>query len=235
MSDRPHVLLSCAMSIDGCIDDTSDERLLLSSPEDFDRVDAVRADSDAILIGANTIRRDNPRLIVHSEARRTGRTARGLPPCPLKVTITASGLDPASKFFQTGSDKLVYCPASAASKISDDLGCLATVVGIDDPSNLAGLLDDLGQRGIRRLMVEGGSTVHTQFLSQDLADELHVVVAPFFVGQPDAPHFANPARYPQNASRRMSLQEVRQLGDVVLLRYQARPAQHATEPATHPV
>lgn len=223
MTLRPHVLLSCAMSIDGCIDDTSDQRLLLSSPEDFDRVDAVRAASDAILVGANTIRRDNPRLIVYSEERRADRAARGLPEYPVKVTVTTSGLDPALKFFNTGGDKLVYCPAPAASKIRDDLGHLATVTGLDDLSDFSALLDDLGQRSICRLVVEGGSTIHTQFLSQDLADELHLAIAPFLVGQPDAPHFTNPASYPQNAARRMALEETRQLGDVAVLRYLARP------------
>lgn len=91
MPTRPYVLLSCAMSVDGYIDDASPERLLLSNPEDFDRVDAVRAESDAILIGATTLRRDNPRLLVNSPERRAERMARGLPAYPLKVTVTASG------------------------------------------------------------------------------------------------------------------------------------------------
>ena len=65
MTSRPYVLLSCAMSVDGYIDDTNPQRLLLSNKADFDRVDQVRAESDAILIGATTLRRDNPRLIVN--------------------------------------------------------------------------------------------------------------------------------------------------------------------------
>ena len=70
MSDRPYVLLSCAMSIDGYIDDASNTRLLMSNDADFDRVDEVRAGCDAILVGANTIRRDNPRLMVRAEVGR---------------------------------------------------------------------------------------------------------------------------------------------------------------------
>ncbi|WP_026412881.1 dihydrofolate reductase family protein [Actinomadura oligospora] len=54
------MLLSCAASVDGYIDDATEERLLLSNDEDFDRVDDVRASVDAILVGANTIRKDNP-------------------------------------------------------------------------------------------------------------------------------------------------------------------------------
>src|SRR5215469_2110283 len=102
MAQRPYVLLSVATSIDGHIDDTSPDRLLLSNAEDFDRVDQVRAESDAILIGATTIRRDNPRLIVNSEARREARAQNGLPPYPVKVTVTGSGIDPGYKFFHTG-------------------------------------------------------------------------------------------------------------------------------------
>ena len=57
---RPYTILSCAVSLDGYLDDTSDRRLILSNTADLDRVDAVRADSDAILVGATTIRRDDP-------------------------------------------------------------------------------------------------------------------------------------------------------------------------------
>src|SRR4249919_3353262 len=88
MSDRPYTLLSCSMSIDGYLSGASDDRLLLSNDADFDRVDAVRAECDAILVGAMTVRRDNPRLLVRSEARREERAARGLPESPIKVTVT---------------------------------------------------------------------------------------------------------------------------------------------------
>jgi 5-amino-6-(5-phosphoribosylamino)uracil reductase len=79
--------------------------------------------------------------------------------------------------------------------------------------------EDLSTRGVRRLMVEGGGTVHTQFLTDDLADELQLVVAPFFVGDSRAPRFVRDGRFPWNPDRRATLAEVRQLGDVVLLRY----------------
>ncbi|MEN3356994.1 MAG: hypothetical protein V7637_976, partial [Mycobacteriales bacterium] len=115
----PYVLLSCAMSVDGYIDDTSAERLLLSNAEDFDRVDAVRADSDAILIGAAALRRDNPRLLVNSELRRAARVARGLPEYPLKVTVTGSGdLDPALRFWHHGGEKAVYCPDAVVARVA---------------------------------------------------------------------------------------------------------------------
>ena len=79
--------------------------------------------------------------------------------------------------------------------------------------------EDLYARGVRRLMVEGGGTVHTQFLTADLADELHLVVAPFFVGDPRGRRFVGDGRFPWNPDRRADLVDVRRLGDVVLLRY----------------
>ncbi len=78
MRERPYTLLSCCVSLDGYIGNTA-SRLLLSNDADFDRVDAVRASCDAILVGATTVRTDNPRLLVRSEARREERAARGIP------------------------------------------------------------------------------------------------------------------------------------------------------------
>lgn len=221
----PYVLLSCAMSVDGYIDDTSADRLLLSNADDFDRVDALRADCDAILIGAGTMRRDNPRLLVNPVARRAARVARGLPEHPLKVTVTGSGdVDPGLRFWHCGGEKLVYCPDGTISKLRHRLGRLATVVGTGDEVDLTRVLADLAGRGVRRLLVEGGSRLHTQFLTAGLVDEIHLAVAPFFVGQPDAPRFVGAGVFPNDPRHRMTLTEVRAVGDVALLRYLPRRA-----------
>lgn len=220
MTVRPYVLLSCATSIDGYIDDTTQQRLILSNQADLDRVDEVRAGSDAIMIGAETMRRDNPRLLVNSPERRAAREARGLPAYPLKVTMTRSGnLDPGLKFWHHGGEKVVYCPAGVAKKVREQLGDLADVVGLDDSADLEAMLGDLWQRGVRRLMVEGGGTIHTQFLQADLVDEIQLAVAPFFLGDPAAPRFVNPGAFPDGPSRRMELTEVQPVGDVAILRY----------------
>jgi 5-amino-6-(5-phosphoribosylamino)uracil reductase len=216
----PYVLLSCAMSVDGYIDDTSPERLLLSGPEDFDRVDAVRAESDAILVGARTLRRDNPRLIVASPERRGARIARGLAEYPLKVTLTGSGdLDPQLRFWHHGGEKAVFCPDGAVERARASLGGLATVTGTGERLDLPVMLACLAERGVGRLMVEGGSSVHTQFLTAGLADEIQLAVAPVFVGQPGAPRFTGEGVFPPG---RMVLAEARAVGDVALLRYLPR-------------
>jgi 5-amino-6-(5-phosphoribosylamino)uracil reductase len=103
MPDRPYTLLSCGMSIDGYLGAATPRRLALSNDADFDRVDALRATCDAILVGAATVRNDNPRLLVRSQTRRDERTARGLAPSPIKVTVTdRAELDACADFFTTG-------------------------------------------------------------------------------------------------------------------------------------
>ncbi|WP_063044148.1 dihydrofolate reductase family protein [Nocardia pseudovaccinii] len=227
MTRRPYVLLSVAVSVDGYIDDASPERLKLSNAADFDRVDQVRAESDAILIGAQTLRRDNPRLLVDSADRRAVRVAAGKPEYPLKIAVSARGdLDPELRFWHHGGDKLVYTTHAGAAKLGDRLAGLAEVVPLGADIDLAALLDDLGRRGIARLMVEGGTRIHTQFLAADLADELQMAVAPIVVGHAAAPRFLGPASYPV---RRMHLADITRIGDIALLRYLPRESEEQTD------
>jgi 5-amino-6-(5-phosphoribosylamino)uracil reductase len=221
VAERPYTLLSCGMSLDGYLDSASDERLILSNDADLDRVDSVRAECDAILVGAATVRNDNPRLLVRKQERREERVSRGLKPSPLKVTVTCRGrLDPYARFFATGdSEKLVYCSSSAVAAARSRLSGVATIVDGGSRVSMRRMSEDLHDRGVRRLMVEGGGTIHTQFLTDDLADELHLVVAPFFVGDSRAPRFVGDGRFPWNPDRHARLAEVRRIGDVVLLRY----------------
>jgi len=224
MSDRPYTMLSCSVSLDGYLGDRT-PRLALSNDADFDRVDEMRASCDAIMVGGVTVRTDNPRLLVRSEERREQRAARGLAPSPMKITVTSRGdLDAESNFFTTGdAEKLVYTSRARVADARRRLGPVATVVDSGRRVRMRWLCEDLGDRGVGRLMVEGGGVVHTQFLADDLADELQLVVAPFFVGDSTAPRFVTDGRFPWNADRRATLAEVRQIGDVVLLRYALSP------------
>jgi 5-amino-6-(5-phosphoribosylamino)uracil reductase len=221
VAERPYTLLSCGMSIDGYLDSATRTRLTLSNDIDLDRVDAVRASCDAILVGAATVRNDNPRLLVRSHARRAERVASGRYSSPMKVTVTGrAGLDACSDFFTTGdSPKLVYCTSATVSEARDRLEHVATVIDGGQPVDMRRMSEDLFTRGVQRLMVEGGGLVHTQFLTADLADELHLVIAPFFVGESAARRFVGDGRFPWNPDRRATLAEVRRIGDVVLLRY----------------
>jgi 5-amino-6-(5-phosphoribosylamino)uracil reductase len=231
--DRPYTLLSCSMSMDGYLDDASGGRLQLSNAADFDRVDAERATCDAILVGAATIRNDNPRLLVRSPERRAERVSRGCPPSPTKVTVTTgANLDSGAAFFEAGDgEKLVYCDSSTVEDARGRLGGAATVVDAGAPVLLRRVTEDLHDRGVRRLMVEGGGSVLTQLLTDDLADELQLVVAPFFVGDSRGRRFVGDGGFPWSASHRAALVEVRHIGDVALLRYALSPRfrAHSTE------
>ncbi|MGO4634993.1 RibD family protein [Streptomyces sp. 2RAF24] len=208
------------MSVDGYLDDASPERLLLSNPADFDRVDEVRATCDAILIGATTMRKDNPRLLVNSEERRAKRIAEGRSEYPLKVTVTRSGnLSSDLRFWHHGGDKLVFTVDGATEKLRATLAGLADVVSVGPEIAWGSVLDELGRRGVGRLMVEGGGTIHTQLMAQNLADEVHLAVAPLLVGEAGAPRFLGTADYPGGSTARMRLLEARAIGDVVLLSY----------------
>jgi riboflavin-specific deaminase-like protein len=209
------VLLSAAVSLDGYLDDASPERLLLSNEADFDRVDQLRAESDAIMVGAGTLRADNPRLLVRSDARRAERVRQGRPEHPIKVTVTADGdLAPELVCWHTGGAKLVYATETAATRLR--LGELARVVTLGPRIDFGALLDDLGERGVHRLMVEGGGQLHTAFLSAELADELRLAVAPIVVGDDRAPRFLRPASYRPS---RLHLTSVDTLGDIAVLTY----------------
>jgi 5-amino-6-(5-phosphoribosylamino)uracil reductase len=232
VAERPYLLVSCAMSVDGYIDDTSPDRLILSGEIDADRVDEVRAGCDALLVGARTVRRDNPRLLVRSPERRLRRVASGAPENPVKVTITATGnLDPAARFFTGNAARLVYCARPALATLRERLSGLAEVVDAGDAPSPTMLAHDLAERGLARVLLEGGGDLATQFLAAGLADELHLVIAPFFVGDPAAPRFALPGRYPHGPDHPMQLAEVRQLGEVVLLRYLLGTRHPARPPA----
>jgi 5-amino-6-(5-phosphoribosylamino)uracil reductase len=209
------------MSVDGHIDDTGPEPLLLSDAADLDRVDEVRAGVDAILVGATTLRRDNPRLLVRSAQRRAARVAAGRDPHPIKVTLTGSGdLDPTARFFAAGdAPKIVYVAHPGVDTARKAVGAVADVVDAGHPVDLQRLLADLSGRGVRRLMVEGGTAMHTLFLTAGVADELQLVVAPFFVGDARAPRFVGPGRFAHDTAHRMRLAEARPIGDLVLLRY----------------
>ena len=221
MPPRPYVLLSCATSADGYLDDATPRRLILSGPADLDRVDEVRAGCDAILVGAQTVRKDNPRLLIRDPRRSARRAARGLPAHPARVTLTATGdLDPRARFFAPGALRLVYCATPALTRARTRLGDSAVLIDAGDPASLGFILSDLAERGVARALVEGGARVLGEFLAAGLADELNLAVAPFFVADPAAPRLDLPG---PGSRGPMTLAETRRVGEVALLRYLLGP------------
>src|ERR1700760_4710287 len=127
---RPYTLVSCAVSVDGYLDDASPDRLILSGPEDRDEVDELRARADAILVGAGTIRADNPRLLIRDQARVAARESAGRAAAPRPAPVPGTGdLDPAARFFTgPGSTPLVYCTTAAAAAARKNLKDKAAII-----------------------------------------------------------------------------------------------------------
>ena len=221
MPARPYTVLSCAVSLDGYLDDASPDRLILSGPDDLDEVDELRAQSGAILVGAGTIRADNPRLLVRDPARVAARTAAGKTAHPLRVTVTATGdLDPSARFFTGPGTPLVYAATAAVPAARERLGARAVVVDAGPVPSLAAVLENLySERMVLNLLAEPGARMARDLLAANLADELRLAIAPFMIGTESAPRFAMPARYPHGPAAPMTLADVRRLGDLVVLRY----------------
>ncbi|HEV3156484.1 MAG TPA: RibD family protein [Candidatus Baltobacteraceae bacterium] len=210
------IQISVATSLDGYIDDASEERMIFSSPEDFADVQIYRAACDAILVGAGTLRKDNPSLLVREPALIEERTRNGLPSEPTKVVLTRSGnLDPCARFFATGgAPKIILCSV----KSTLDLALLpdADVVALDssDPLSIIAALELLG---IRKLLVEGGSSVLTSFISAGVFHRIRLAIAPFFVGDERAPRFVGAGRFIHTKDQRLHIEQARVMGNVVVL------------------
>lgn len=169
------VTLSYATTADHCLDDCSSQRLMISTPEDWEAVLRLRAGHDAILIGAETLRRDNPALSLRSEELREQRRAAGLRPDPAKVVVTRSGaLPPAARFFTEGdAERYVIAPRPLP-----ELDGLATVIVCDGKVSAAGIVTELEKRGVERLLVEGGAEILRMFLDGGMADTVRCAVNP---------------------------------------------------------
>lgn len=224
MNYRPYVLVKCAASLDGYIDDNSSERLILSDEDDFNRVDIERAKCDAILIGAETVRKDNPRLLLKSEELCNKRIAEGKTKYPTKITVTSSGnFSKDSKFFTIGdTKKIVYCPENATNKLKEIFNTINDIDIVSCKSNPIDpifILTDLKKKGIDKLMIEGGSSILTSFLSNNLVDEIQISIAPFFVGEKNAPKFVNYGKFPFNKDNRMKVHNTEIINDIILITY----------------
>ncbi len=170
------ITLSFATTADGFLDDTSPRRLVISTPEDWAAVHRLRAEHDAILVGAETLRRDNPSLRLRDEAAREARRRAGRRPDPAKVTLTRSGaVDPALRFFTQGdADRYLFSPQPLP--LLD--GVCSVICTGGEPVTAARIVTELEKRGIESLFVEGGARVLGMFLAEGMADTVRQAVNP---------------------------------------------------------
>ena len=169
------VTLSFATTADGYLDDNSPERLMISTPGDWEAVMRLRAAHDAILVGAETLRRDNPALLLRDPAVRELRRARGVRPDLAKVTVTRSGgLSPAMRFFTEGdADRYIFSQTEIP-----ELKDIAEVISTDGSITAGYIVTELEKRGVESLLVEGGARILGMFLAEGMADEVRRAVNP---------------------------------------------------------
>ncbi len=167
------VLGRIAQSLDGYIATRGGESVWISGPDDLRHTHQLRALCDAVVVGAKTVRVDNPRL--------TTRLVDG--PSPVRVVLDPDRrLGPAYRVFHDGPETLLLCaPEMAAADCPGSARVLPVLrgpFGLDIPAILA----LLRRRGLRRIFVEGGGVTVSRFLAAGALDRLHVTVAPLVMG-----------------------------------------------------
>ena len=177
---RPYVILSAAISIDGKIaTKTGDSKL--SSKQDLVRLHKLRSKVDAILIGKNTVQKDNPLLTVrHTKGKN-----------PIRIILDSNGtISTKSKIIQTSNKIPTIIVVS--KKISDsNLQKLKkfpidVIVTGSNSINIKSLLKKLSEKNIKTILVEGGGTVNWEFVKNNFFDELIITLSPFLIGGKDS-------------------------------------------------
>jgi 2,5-diamino-6-(ribosylamino)-4(3H)-pyrimidinone 5'-phosphate reductase len=189
--DRPFVSINMAMTADGKITSALREEPAFASRYDKKMMDRLRAEADAILVGAGTMRADDPPLAVRDPEMKAHRRALLKPDGLVNILVTASAaVDPRSRFF-AGRAVSECIIATVIDAPDDRIASLRAVAEVWTAGrgrvDLRELLSRLKARGIERLLVEGGGETNWGFVRDDLFDELYVTIAPALLGGRSAP------------------------------------------------
>ncbi len=212
-----------AMTADGKITSAKREYPRFTSAVDRKTMDRLRAEADAIVVGAGTLRDDDPPLHVRDGEMRAYRRSLGKPPELLNVVVSASlRVDPASRFFNDAhaSGRIVATVEEAPADRRSALAGKAEVWTVGSGSvDLSELLRRLRWRGVERLLLEGGGETNWEFLRRDLVDELFITIAPALLGGRDAPTLCEGAGFSMADRRRLRLLSTDVAGDEIYTRW----------------
>lgn len=212
------------MTADGKIDTVNRRGATISSVEDKERVDRLRADVDAIMVGGRTLLEDDPRLTVRSEQLRQERLQRGLNPNPIKVgVVTKADLQPDSWFLTEGPAQVIIFTTSKTEPTQVDFlrrqGVLVFVLG-EQQVDLPLAMEKLMEVGVQSLLVEGGGILIESLLRLQLIDEINIFVAPLIFGGATAPTYVNGPGLNLDEALRLQLIAINRLGDGgILMKY----------------
>ncbi len=216
-----YVIVNAAMSVDGKLSTRQREQIAISGEADFDRVDALRADSDAVMVGVGTVLADDPSLTVDSSERIDARTDRGDPPQPARVI--------ADSRLRTPTDATVYDDAAETILLTSEtttdearseartMGATVITAG-EDRVGLSAAFERLETHDIEQILVEGGGELVFSLFKAGLVDELSVYVGSMVIGGRDAPTLADGNGFTDQFPP-LELGDIERIDDGVLLRY----------------
>jgi len=216
-----HVRVNAAMSVDGKLSTRERTQVAISGEADFDRVDALRAESDAVMVGVGTVVADDPSLTVDDPERRRARRERGEPENPARVVADSRIRTPIeARILDGAADTYVLTSEAAPTDFVTQMreaGATVVVEG-ERQVDLSAALAKLEADGIENLMVEGGGTLIFSLFAAGLVDELSVFVGSELIGGRTAPTLADGEGFVEDFPQ-FELTGVERLDDGVLLSY----------------
>jgi len=224
--ERPRVLVNFAASVDGKINPAPGLRhgkfMMSRHREDFRRMLSLRAEADAILIGATNLRADNPDLAIPPDER-AARRARGAPePARIVVTTTGEGITPDQRMFDPalGGPSIVLHAPSMPAETRAPLASVAELVQFTgERVAMSDVLTWLHGRGFRTLLCEGGGALAAQFFAARAVDALYLTLVPRILGGAHAPTLAAGPGFAPDEIPDPKLSSMERVGDELYLRY----------------
>jgi len=215
-----------AMSADGKISTAGRRQVRISGDEDRVRIDSLKAESDAVMVGIGTVLADNPSLTVKSGDLQRERVRAGKAENPVRIVVDGQGRTPltADILRKGAGERIIAVSRRAEGKAEGRFAGLATViVAGEEEVDLPLLMARLHGRGIERLMVEGGGTLVASLCAQTLVDEFYTFVGNLVIGGKDAPTPVDGRGFlDDNEFVRLSLMDVGEAGEGVLLRWRVK-------------
>ncbi|PSP60339.1 2,5-diamino-6-(ribosylamino)-4(3H)-pyrimidinone 5'-phosphate reductase [Halobacteriales archaeon QH_7_66_37] len=216
------VVVNAAMSADGKLSTRERRQVDISGPADFERVDELRAESDAVMVGVGTVVADDPSLTVDGEERRERRREAGRTEQPARVVADsrirtppdAAVLDDAAESYLLVSET---APTDFVQQMEEE-GATVITAG-ENRVDLPAALEQLESHGVDQLLVEGGGEIIYSLFESDLVDRLSVFVGPVVIGGRDAPTLADGDGFVDEFPA-LRLAVVRRIDDGVLLVYE---------------
>lgn len=182
---RPKIIINCAMSADGKIALPTKKQLRISCEKDIERMYKLRHDSDAILVGINTILSDDPKLTVKEKYVKN-------PHQPIRIILDSNCKTPVGALaVNTHAKTWIITSGKCNKKFKDNVEIIKCKTDTEGLIDLEDLLELLYNREIKTLLVEGGSTVIWNFLNNRLVDDIYVYMAPIIIGGSKTPTMAD--------------------------------------------